>query len=244
MEQRHIRTQRAVESCDVCGRTLLPGERAEPYLAGGERKAVCELCGVRATRQGWIREAAQVEVTGREDEERATLFGRLRGRRERLAREGEEMEPEEASELEALEAEEAAAHEALPEPRVPAADPYDPGAEPRHVQAVPTSGEMKASQALDHFNASEHPRTVAGVARSLGAPTVAVRSTPDRLSVVTIVVSWELCWYRYEVDLADGGNGVHLEGQGYELSELSDDDRTANASAGQTGRLQLGAPTA
>ena len=36
--------------------------------------------------------------------------------------------------------------------------------EPRHVRAVPTNAELKWPGALDVFNASEHPRTVAGVA--------------------------------------------------------------------------------
>ena len=39
--------------------------------------------------------------------------------------------------------------------------------------------------------------------------------------MVQIVVAWELCWYRYEVDLAEeGANGVRAAGQGYELTEL------------------------
>jgi hypothetical protein len=32
---RDIRTNQQDMSCDVCGRTLLRGERAEPFLAGG-----------------------------------------------------------------------------------------------------------------------------------------------------------------------------------------------------------------
>src|SRR5207302_299914 len=47
----------------------------------------------------------------------------------------------------------------------------EPPREPRHVRAVPTSPEQKVASAIHLFNGSEHPRTVAGVARSLGAPT-------------------------------------------------------------------------
>ena len=69
-------------------------------------------------------------------------------------------------------------------------------------------------RALDVFNASEHPRTVGGVARSLGAPGVCVRPLGDRPSVVTITVMWELSWYRYEVDLSDEAGGVRRDGPG------------------------------
>ena len=39
-------------------------------------------------------------------------------------------------------------------------------------------------------------------------------------STVAIVVAWELCWYRYEVDLGDEAAGLQLVGQGMELEEL------------------------
>ena len=54
---RDIRTNQQDLSCDVCGRTLLRGERAEPFLAGGSRRHVCELCTTRAQHEGWIRES-------------------------------------------------------------------------------------------------------------------------------------------------------------------------------------------
>ena len=61
----------------------------------------------------------------------------------------------------------------------------------------------------------------------------------DEASVVGIVVAWELCWYRYEVDLADGPAGVRVSGQGYELAELSPEDQAANAAADEHGGLAL-----
>ena len=75
--------------------------------------------------------------------------------------------------------------------------------EPRHVRAVPTSAEHKIASAVELFNGSEHRRTIAGVARSLGAPTCRVRPADESASLVNVVASWELCWYRYEVDLSD-----------------------------------------
>jgi hypothetical protein len=103
---------------------------------------------------------------------------------------------------------------------------------------VPASVEQRTVSAIERFNRSEHPRTVAGVARSLGAPVVVVRPTEEHGSLVTIVVSWELCWYRYEVELSDGGAAVRLAGQGYELSEIPVEDRVEpNAAADEYGTL-------
>src|SRR5207302_5060582 len=79
--------------------------------------------------------------------------------------------------------------------------------EPRHVRAVPASAEHRVASAIGAFNDSEHPRTVAGVARSLGLPIVSVSPAQDHPSVVRLVVAWELCWYRFEVGLADQAEG-------------------------------------
>jgi hypothetical protein len=94
-------------------------------------------------------------------------------------------------------------------------------------------------RALDLFNASEHPRTVAALARSLGAPIVTVRPSETEGSIVTIVVAWELTWYRYEADLADEAAGVRVTGQGAELVELEPADQQPNAAAGERGELVL-----
>src|SRR5947208_3987899 len=72
-------------SCDICGRTILKGERTEPYLApGGQRHLVCELCTDRAYNEGWIRESAHGEMPAstRRPQERRSLFGKMRRRRE------------------------------------------------------------------------------------------------------------------------------------------------------------------
>ncbi len=82
-------------------------------------------------------------------------------------------------------------------------------------------GVLEARRALEVFNAGEHPRRVAGVARSLGAPSVTVRALGQSPgTVVAIVIAWELSWYRYEVDLEDEASGVSVVAQGTELGEL------------------------
>jgi hypothetical protein len=113
------------------------------------------------------------------------------------------------------------------------------GREPRSVHAIPTNAQMKIARALEVFNAGSYPRTVAGVSRSLGAPIVAARPSATEGSIVTIVVGWELSWYRYEVDLGDEAAGVRVTAQGSELSELEPADQRPNAAADEHGQLHL-----
>jgi hypothetical protein len=254
--------------CDVCGRTLLRGERAHAYLDGATRRSVCELCTARAMQEGWVREGTERPLeNGRgANDRRRSLLGRLR-RRERRPAVEEYTETDEFSEpgerrslLSRLRSreDELAAHdgesdreETAPAParmreprpaREPAREraPREPVREPRHVRAIPTSTEQKFVAAIDAFNGSEHRRTVAGVARSLGMPTVAVRPVTDRHGLIEFVVSWELCWYRYEVDLSEDVPGVRVVGQGYELDELDPAERQPNAVADDQGALSLG----
>jgi hypothetical protein len=233
---RDIRTNQQDMSCDVCGRTLLRGERAEPFLAGGARRQVCELCTARAQHEGWIREsgADELELRSARHEGRTRLVDRLRARRERARNIADAQAAQELAE--------AGVHFDTPPARPVDQAPPEPPREPRHVRAVPTNAELKMERALDVFNASDHVRTVGGVARSLGPPAVSVRPLPDRPSVVAITVMWELSWYRFEVDLSDEGSGVRREGQGAELGDLADDEQVVNAAADERGGLHLAAP--
>jgi hypothetical protein len=107
------------------------------------------------------------------------------------------------------------------------------------AEAEPPSSYVE--QAVAVFNASEFPRRVAGVTRSLGAPLVNVRSAEHLASVVSIVVAWELCWYRYEIDLSEPVVEAQVTAQGTELAELARDDRRPNATAGESGKLTFAA---
>jgi hypothetical protein len=231
--------------CDVCERTMLKGERAEPYLApGGQRMLVCELCTDRAYAEGWIRESAHDELpaAGRRYEPKRSLLTRLRRGRERPA-----AAPAAGRGERAL--------ASLPPPSTPpwaegdGEPPPEPVQEPdrqftrpkdpRHVRAVPTNAQVKVERAVEIFNESEHTRTIAGIARSLGEPWVNV-TVGNSPSEVSVVVAWELSWYHYNVDLGVEHDPVTLTGKGHELDELESWAREWNATAAGDGRLVLG----
>ena len=277
---RHIRTSTPQTACDVCGRTLLRGERAEIYLSGDSRHSVCELCTSRALHGGWVREGTIPDYGERGDrvERRRSLLRRRRNRREVEESDVEAPPPfgEEPVTLEdppppPLEAEPTGEAEfeaeRPPAPEWPETPPRQEGRrgrrrraarsdgsgvrdpdpvrairEPRHVHAVPTSVEHKIEAAIEVFNASEHPRTVAGITRSLGLPDVSVHPSSPVAAIVHVIVAWELCWYRYEIDLSEEVPTVRGAGQGYEVTELSELEATVNAAADEAGRLEAGAP--
>jgi len=260
MTRKSITTTHEAVACGVCGRTLLRGEHADPFIAGGTRRMVCELCTGRAANEGWIREGADNTLQVRRNGTRGgrSLLERLRPRQASPARNlpvdpmaaygrrgtsnVERIVSAERASAPVAEEEHDVVLEAAPEPAVQAPEPARLATrEPRHVRAVPTNADMKMARALDVFNTSPHPRRIAGVSRSLGQPTVSVLVSETEGAIVSIVVGWELCWYRYEVDLTDEAAGVRVTGQGAELSELTAAEQVSNAAADERGLLVLAA---
>jgi hypothetical protein len=239
MSTRTIVTSQPDVACDVCARRLLRGEQPDFFIADGQRRLVCELCAPRATHEGWLREteaAADVTLPPMRPRRGRSLLDRLigargtedtgasedtSGSRERVPR--GTSQPEGSYDLFASGPD---AHEDEAEPAQPPVESLPPAA--AHLV-----------HAVDAFNASEYPRRVAGVARSLGEPVVSVRSAEHLESVVRIVVAWELCWYRYEVDTGEQPLFAQAIGQGTELEQLSRDEREGNAVAAPSGALAL-----
>jgi predicted Fe-S protein YdhL (DUF1289 family) len=241
--KKELRPVHDAVSCDVCGRTILKGERAEWYLApGGHRRQVCDLCAARAQHHGWIRESGGGDMPARmpRNEPRRGVLGRLRKRRpaveseSRLAEQeamygaGNGIEPDEHP------AEEADAP--APPPQRERSRPQSP----RHVRAVPTTAEVKVERALELFNGSGHQRTVAGLARTLGPPWVSAMPDPNQASAVSVLVAWELSWYRYRVDLGDEADPVMMLDKGEEIDQIDESLRAWNAGLDQDGRVVAG----
>jgi len=234
MATRTIVTSQPDVACDVCERRLLRGEQSEVFLAAGRPRIVCELCAPRASHEGWLRESDDSVVSQPPLRPRRgrNLFGRLR----------QATRPEDSS------PEPDGTGESYPDEPEPydflggdggAAAPVGPAPLEGGSQ-VPAKDEAPAplARAIEAFNASEGPRRVASLARSLGVPSVNIRADED-LGVVVIVVAWELCWYRYRVDFDEQAFHVSVTAQGTELEQLARADRVANAAADELGALSL-----
>jgi hypothetical protein len=96
--------------------------------------------------------------------------------------------------------------------------------------------ELAMVEAADLFNASQYRRTVGGIAKSLGDPTVSVVVLSGVNSEVVVTVAWDISWYQYRVT-PDSGQPVRLERRGHELDELEVGFREWNAHIDDDGRL-------
>ena len=232
-------------ACDVCGRTILKGEHTETFLSpDGRRHQVCDLCFTRAQHHGWIRESTAGDLPTRpaRPEPRRSLLGRL-GRKRRPVPEAAPWQQETAGNGaepgdEAVPDEEhaQAAEQQAPQARRPRSRPKDP----RHVRALPATPAARVERALELFNSTEHQRTIAGLARTLGPAWVAAIPDAVQPSTVDVVVAWELSWYRYRVDLGDAADPVTLVENGEELDQIDENLREWNATVDAEGRLVEG----
>jgi hypothetical protein len=241
--KKELRPVHDVVNCDVCGRTILKGERFEWYIApGGHRHQVCDLCAVRARHHGWIRESAAGEMPARPPRnESGGMFSRLRRRRPsepaRLERDESALAEQEAM-YGSAEGAEPSEHPGTDDSPPPSRErPRSRPKDPRHVRAVPTTAEVKVDRALELFNRSGHQRTIAGLARTLGPAWVSAQPDPTQASAVSLLVAWELSWYRYRVDLGDEADPVEMLDKGDEMDQIDESLREWNAALDDQGRV-------
>ncbi len=265
MARRTIVTSQPEIACDVCARRLLRGEHSEIFLTSGRRCNVCELCAPRAAHEGWKREVEYEPVSHAPLRPRRgrSLFERMRkgprageppvvGRAAGRAPADAPRRPAEPEPYDFLGGGGAGASE--PGRSAPVRAPEldvavggfslerRDGGEPSRTGTsaslvVPAIGALE--RAIDVFNAGEYPRRVAGVARSLGVPEVSIHQADPASEQVGIVIAWELCWYRYAVDIGDGGGQALVLAQGTTLDELLPEERRANGAMDDRGALSL-----
>ena len=215
---------------------------AETYLAPSrERKLVCQLCATRAQKEGWIREAAAPDTPAqpqRRPSDRRGLFRRRRqGPTSRSRR-----RPRTAVAVPQSRRRDAAARADgadRPQGRGRLGERASRPRSPRQVRAVPTNAQLKIERAVQLFNESEHRRTVAGIARTLGSPQVSACTSSVSAARVLLTVAWELSWYQFAIDLSDAREPVRLHGRGHELTELPSKVRRWNAHAADDGRIEV-----
>jgi hypothetical protein len=269
MATRTIVTSQPDVECDVCERRLLRGEQPDVFVGAGRRRIVCELCAPRAAHEGWMRETDSQSLAmppmrprrGRSLIDRLRQVGKQPGDAPGAAAAGVSAPGEAPYDLFAGPEHAAGAEPVAARPSRVQAQPI--GSHASSAAAPAAASPHDAEQLVDGasetnhahaevspylrdaiavFNSSEFPRRVAGVTRSLGAPMVSVRSAEHLDSVVSIVVAWELCWYRYEVDLSEPVAEAQVMAQGTELGELAREDRLGNAAATDAGMLLLAVP--
>ncbi|HEU4735942.1 MAG TPA: hypothetical protein VFS48_02810 [Solirubrobacterales bacterium] len=115
-------------------------------------------------------------------------------------------------------------------------DPAAPGANIRRRQLEAPGSRLE--RAVGSFNESPAGRTVVGLTRSLGRPTVSVGAAAGSSCEVRITVAWELCWYQWAVDQA--GHVAEIA-KGEDIEQLDRSARHWNAGVGTGGQLRFGA---
>lgn len=96
--------------------------------------------------------------------------------------------------------------------------------------------ELAIVESADLFNSSPHRRTVAGIAKSLGAPKASIVPLSGVSGEMVVTVVWDISWYQFRVT-PDSAQPVRLAERGYDLEGLEPSFLAWNAQIGEDGRL-------
>ena len=98
-----------------------------------------------------------------------------------------------------------------------------------------SEAELAIVEAADRFNSSQYRRTVGGIAKSLGLPSVSIHALSGVNADVVVTIAWEISWYQYRVT-ADSAP-VRLAERGHDPSELEATFTEWNAHMEEDGRV-------
>lgn len=113
----------------------------------------------------------------------------------------------------------------------------------RSRRAIDPASLSPFEYAVLRFNAGDAGRTVRGLVRTLGVPSVSVGASAGAADEVRVTVAWELSWYQWSVEVGETPGAVALLGQGSEVEQLDPAARQWNASVARGGRIVLAAPS-
>jgi hypothetical protein len=187
----------AAQTCAICDRSLLVGERAVRYSPDGESFVdVCPLCQETAVNYGWLKEGSPTSPVVSEPRRKRLGLG------------------------------------SLFESRKPAIEPVVDEPILRRL----SEPELAMVEAADLFNESAFRRTVAGIAKSLGAPRASILPLSGVNSEVVLTVAWDISWYQYRIT-PDSGQPVRLAERGHEPGDLEPLFTSWNAHLTPDGRI-------
>jgi hypothetical protein len=187
----------AAQTCAICDRTLLVGERAVRYSPDGENFVdVCPLCQETAVDYGWLKEGSPTSPLVSEPRRKRLGLGSL------------------------FESRKPTVERVVDEP----------------ILRRLSEPELAMVEAADLFNESNFRRTVAGIAKSLGAPRASILPLSGVNSEVVLTVAWDISWYQYRIT-PDSGQPVRLAERGHEPSDLESLFTSWNAHLTSDGRI-------
>jgi hypothetical protein len=98
-----------------------------------------------------------------------------------------------------------------------------------------SEAELAIVEAVDRFNSSQYRRTVGGIAKSLGLPSVSIVPLSGVTADVVVTIAWEISWYQYRIT-ADS-SPVRLAERGHDPAELEGSFTEWNAHMEEDGRV-------
>ena len=96
--------------------------------------------------------------------------------------------------------------------------------------------EIALVEAAELFNQSPFRRTIAGVARSLGAPRASIMPLSGVNAETVITIAWEITWYQYRVS-PELAQPVRIAERGQDVDEIDPVFTVWNSALEDDGRL-------